>query len=85
MLPALYAERQLLAIEAASVPHMSEHVRRELVGRYARRVERAGGETKPRSAHEALLAAGVKVAEVPAKPRRGRRDKQGHDERGRGG
>lgn len=68
MLPQLHAERQLLAIEAASVPHMKDTARQAVIRRHQRTVTR-DQTTRARSAHEALLAAGIPVVRVPvAKP-----------------
>lgn len=65
MLPQLHAERQLLAIEAASVPHMKDTARQAVIRRHQRTVTRDQTTTRARSAHEALLAAGIPVVRVP--------------------
>lgn len=62
-LPQLQAERQLLAIEASSVPHVTENVRKKIVGRLLRRVRRE----KPRTAGEALATLPIPVVYEPAK------------------
>lgn len=79
MLPELHAERQLELIEAASVPHMTDDARRKVFGRYTDRLQAGAGMTRARTAHEALMAAGIRVVEVPRK----RRDTPGRDERGK--
>jgi hypothetical protein len=62
MLPQLQAERQLLAIEAASVPHMEQRSRAKVIGRYERHARDA---TRAKSTFEALIQAGVPVHDVP--------------------
>jgi hypothetical protein len=70
MLPQLQAERQLLAIEAASVPHMEKSSRSSLIDRY---IARARGEAvRAKSFVEALMAEGVRVVQVPASKRPGK-------------
>lgn len=61
MLPLLLAERQLLAIEASSIPHMKDEARREVFAR----LERAVTGTKRKSATEALLSLPINVVEIP--------------------
>lgn len=79
MLPRLEAERQLLAIEAASVAHMDRQAIRDVF----RRLQRAQGSeqapAKPRLSD--LAAIGITVTEVdaqgmPLAPR----DTTGHDD-----
>lgn len=74
MLPVLAAERQLSAIEAASVPHMKDDARREVFGRYLRVVERSLGRAK--TMIEALMEAGVPVVYKPG--RKTARKRTGH-------
>jgi hypothetical protein len=62
MLPQLQAERQLLAIEACSVPHMAETSRLAVLNRHARRIE---GTRTPQSALEALQRLPIPVRHVP--------------------
>ncbi len=63
MLPELQAERQLLAIEAASVPHMTDKSRTSVIGRWERLSRGAAAHAK--SAVEALLQSGIPVRYVP--------------------
>jgi hypothetical protein len=51
MLPELQARRQLLAIEAASVPQMSDSSRSEVLRRYTSQLS---GTKRAKSLHEAL-------------------------------
>lgn len=67
MLGPLQAERQLAAIEAASVPHMKQEAITKVVRRYERRVERPGTH-RAATMHEALMQAGIPVEVVPRKP-----------------
>lgn len=60
MLGPLTAGRQLLAIEAASVPHYKSDAAAKVIGRYRRRYTRE----KPKSVSEQLMAA-MKVQYVP--------------------
>jgi hypothetical protein len=62
MLPELQNEQQILAIEAASVPHMKQDTRRSV---FARLTKRRGGEVRARSLTQALTEAGVPVKTVP--------------------
>lgn len=63
MLPELAAERQLLAIEAVSVPHMKPDAVDRVVGRYKRML--APREERPRSLLDAFQRAGFKVVYEP--------------------
>lgn len=67
MLPELHAERQLAAIEAAAVPHMSR-VGSDVVAKYQQMI---GRDQKPRRATlDDLRAIGFAVATVPKKKKR---------------
>lgn len=60
MLGPLTAGRQLLAIEAASVPHMKPEDARAVIARYRRRFSRE----RPKSVAEQLMAS-MRVVQVP--------------------
>lgn len=80
MLPRLQAERQLRAIEAASVPHMKPEDVSRVMRRHGEQLNPK--EQRPRGLHDALMGAGIQVVEVPTPKRsRKRRAKQGRDER----
>lgn len=66
MLPELEAERQLRAIEAASVPHMTPSSRMNILTRWGRR----GRREKPQSAAEELAKLPIRVIQVPKKVKR---------------
>jgi hypothetical protein len=62
MMPQLAAERQLLAIEAASVPHMNEQGRRNVFRKYFAQI---GEKAKPAKATPADIAAlGIRVEQL---------------------
>jgi hypothetical protein len=63
MLPQLQAERQLQAIEAASVPHMTEQARGRLISRHVRRARAE----RPKTAGEALATLPIPVIYEPPK------------------
>lgn len=64
MLPELQAERQLLAIEAATAPHMEKNAFRDVVRNHSRVAAVAA---RPRPASDADLAAlGIQVEYVKA-------------------
>lgn len=65
MLPQLAAERQLLAIEAAAVPHWKPQAQSEVI----RRLSRRASDTRARTLGEALAAAPIPIEFVP-KPTR---------------
>lgn len=67
-LPRLAAERQLDAIEAASVPHLKDPDRKRIVARLTRRLRNE----KPKTAGEALASLPIPVVyeTAPAKTRR---------------
>jgi hypothetical protein len=65
MLPELQAERQLLAIEAASVPHLKQEKAGQLIDRWVRR---ARGITAGKSVSQALMESGIPIRLIP--PRR---------------
>jgi hypothetical protein len=75
MLPLLEAEQQLRAIEAASVPQMKDDARRAVFDRYARVIERSTT-GRAKTAHEALLAAGIPVVYKPGRKATGRAGKR---------
>lgn len=64
MLDPLQAERQLAAIEAASVPHLEQDAVLKIIRRHQRRMT-PPTETTGRSLHEALLESGIPVKHVP--------------------
>jgi hypothetical protein len=66
MLPELEAERQLLAIEAASVPHMTQQARLSVLDRWGRR----GRKEQPASAGAALASLPIPIVKHPVKKRR---------------
>jgi hypothetical protein len=68
MLPEIQAEQQLLAIEAASLPHMKDEDRRGIFARYQSRL-RGLGKAQPRSAHQALMQARIRVKRTKLKKR----------------
>lgn len=67
MLPELEAQQQLLAIEAAAVPHMKPEAAGRVMRRYVDRIRPR--ETKARSLHGALMQAGIRVIETPVEKR----------------
>jgi hypothetical protein len=81
MLPELQAERQLLAIEAATMahPNLEPRVRAAVLSRYQRRLE--GRSARAKTAAEALGGLGIPVIHEPAparsRPRDGRKGKRG--------
>lgn len=72
MLPELQAERQLLAIEAASVPHMTQQSRLDVLTRWARRGQpkQARPALTKDEMHAALAASGIPIVHVTKKKRR---------------
>ena len=64
MQPVVEARRQLLAIEAAMVPHMKESAIKETVGRHTRIVGRADAH---RNAVSALASLPIPVVHEPKK------------------
>lgn len=62
MLPELQAEAQLAAIEAASVPHMTEKAQRDVIRGNQRFLE--SGKPAPATPDQ-LAAAGIRVTRVP--------------------
>jgi hypothetical protein len=70
MLPQLEAERQLLAIEAACVPHMTQQAGAGVLRRYEQRL---GGDASRKSALEALTAAGIQIVREPKRTKAKRR------------
>jgi hypothetical protein len=64
MLPQLRAERQLDAIEAASVPHMDKAGHRDTIRRLTQQI--GGEQVRARSASEALATAGIPIEYVTA-------------------
>jgi hypothetical protein len=78
MLAPLQAERQLLAIEASTVPHLKPEDARRVLERHTRILRPK--EARAKNLTSALLGAGVQVVEVPAgKPSRKPRDETGRD------
>lgn len=66
MLPELRAERQLAAIEAASVPHMDADGHRKTIGKYTRLLGREPGEQRT-SLAEALGGLSMRRISEPTK------------------
>jgi hypothetical protein len=66
-LPALSAERQLRQIEATSMPHFKDNVRKRIYARLERRLRR----DKPQTAGEALATLPIPVVYESAKPKGG--------------
>lgn len=64
-LPRLAAEQQLAAIEAASMPHMKEHVYARVMKRLTQRTRR--DRQRHRTAAEALATLPIPVVYEPAK------------------
>lgn len=79
MLAPLQAERQLLAIEASTVPHLKPEDARRVIERHTRVLRPK--ESRAQSLTGALLGAGVRMVEVPAvKPSQPPRDGHGRRE-----
>lgn len=63
MLPELQAEEQLAAIEAASVPHMTDQARRQILSRIHAAIPTRAKPATPGD----LATAGIRVKHVPKK------------------
>jgi hypothetical protein len=79
VLPSLHAERQLLAIEAASSPYMEKADRKQVIDRHVRALRRESAPKKRQSLMQAFAEAGL-VVEIPKKAVKsdGRRARKGN-------